>query len=83
MKNCEYCRTDTIEKDDFNGGIRENVMLTSGGWTDVRIGVDRNGRIAIIGCGDDYTDHYYPKFCPECGRRLHERRGIRKALQRM
>lgn len=27
--------------------------------------------LEIVACGDDEA-HYYPKFCPECGRRLKE-----------
>lgn len=83
MNKCKYCRTDIAENDEFYGGIRENIELTSGGWTNVKIGVDKNGRVAIMGCGDDYTDHYYPKFCPECGRRLNEHRRVRPTLRRM
>lgn len=70
MNECKYCRTDFLETECFYGGIRENAEITRGGWTIVSIGVDKNGRIAIMGEGDDYTDHYYPKFCPECGRKL-------------
>lgn len=48
------------------------MELASGGWTSLYIGIDPNGRTIMRACGDDYTDNYYPKFCPECGRDLRE-----------
>lgn len=40
-----------------------------GNWTEVFKGRDSIG-FYIAGVGDGYTDRYYPKFCPECGRRI-------------
>lgn len=48
------------------------VELTFGGWTSVYVAKDENDKVYIYGCGDDYTENYYPKYCPECGRKLHD-----------
>lgn len=47
----------------------KKIGLCSGNFTEVFKGRDRVG-FYIAGVGDGYTDHYYPKFCPECGRRI-------------
>ena len=46
------------------------IVVAEGGWTTVRIGPDKDGRIFIVGVSDGETERYYPKFCPECGRAL-------------
>jgi len=33
-------------------------------------GVDRDNRLFIFARSDDDTDRYYPRFCPECGRKI-------------
>lgn len=44
--------------------------LGSGPWTAVYACKDNDDRLAIYGTGDDTTDLYYPKICPECGIKL-------------
>lgn len=43
--------------------------IADGPWTVMYAGVDADGRIRLTAEGDGRAD-YYPKFCPECGRRL-------------
>lgn len=49
-----------------NGGIEE---IARGGYTAILFMQCRDGRYAIVAEGEDDAV-YYPKFCPECGRRL-------------
>lgn len=45
-------------------------LLSSGPWTWLKACKDKDNRLALYAVGDDYSDLHYPKFCPECGRRL-------------
>lgn len=38
-------------------------------WTKMRMGVSPDHRYYIAAYGDDRA-WYYPKYCPECGRKL-------------
>ena len=50
---------------------KENRQLLAGdSWTALEGGVDEEDRLFLIACGEDETERYYPKFCPECGRQL-------------
>ncbi len=44
--------------------------LVPGMWTQLRHGVDDNGQFFIFARGENDSERYYPKFCPECGRRI-------------
>lgn len=46
--------------------------LATGGWTELRAGKDKDGKVIMYGQGDGETNFYYPKYCPECGRKLHD-----------
>lgn len=48
------------------------ITLVDGGWTALRAGKDENDKVIMYGYGDGKTDLYYPKYCPECGRKLHD-----------
>ena len=47
--------------DDFN-------PLTDGTWVRINLGIQHNGEYVLWTTGD--KARYYPKYCPECGRRL-------------
>ena len=71
---CNFCR---IRKYDPNNWIKNlNTCLCDSEFTHVYIGIaypdekDKVNKIVIWGSGEDSTDYYYPKFCPECGRKL-------------
>ena len=70
---CDFCK---IRKYDSNNYTNINVILGDADYTYVAIGIacpnkeDKVNKIAIWGSGEDVTDYYYPKFCPECGRKL-------------
>lgn len=68
---CKYCHQKPVF--DCDGGFWEcdnEIVLLSGGWASLYMGVNRNGEVVIRACGDDYADDYLPKYCPECGRKL-------------
>ena len=70
MKECNFCHItyDPTQKYDYEKeGWRKLVNCM---WAQLHYGVDRNGRPFIIAVGDDVSDYYYPKYCPECGRKL-------------
>lgn len=81
MPNCKLCSMKpeyTLDpytgRKEYTGDWDNEFDLVSGGWTAMYGGVDSDGRIRITAVGDDRAD-YYPKFCPECGRRLEEQDG--------
>jgi hypothetical protein len=39
-------------------------------WTALYIGKNGDDTCYIYAQGDAITEYYYPKFCPECGRRV-------------
>ena len=73
QKNCPFCHQKLkLSRQSFYSNSDNEMELASGGWTCLYIGLDPNGRTVMRACGDDYTNNYYPKFCPECGRDLQE-----------
>ena len=77
MSKCKFCSmTPTIEDWGYRNWDNE-IQLTFSGWTTLYIGVDEVGKVCMRAYGDDYTDNYYPKYCPECGRKLIESEAIK------
>lgn len=48
------------------------ITLADGGWSTLYFGAEPDGTLFMSAAGDGETDHYHPKFCPECGRQLRE-----------
>ena len=46
------------------------TLIAEGGWSGLYFGAEADGRLFMAAVGAGETDHYYPKFCPECGRQL-------------
>ena len=68
---CPLCSiTPSFDGTGFWERYDSSVELASGSWTMLYACKDRHGMLALYGCGDDETEFYYPKFCPECGRKL-------------
>ena len=67
---CKYCsrKPETSFNGYFYDGDNEE-QVASGAWTSMYIGVDERGRLRLTACGDGRAD-YFPKYCPECGRKL-------------
>lgn len=73
MSECKFCNmTLSIDKVWGYNKYENDIQLARGGWTVLYIGVDEFGKTCMRACGDDYTNDYYPKYCPECGRKLIE-----------
>lgn len=71
-KPCRICGL----RPQFHDGVwqqyQSSLTIACGGYTAVRACKDEAGRTAIYASGDDYSELYYPRFCPECGRKLKE-----------
>ena len=72
---CSLCSMMPFLYDEGLSGLRwsqyeSSKVISSGPWTWLKACKDKDNRLALYGVGDDYTELYYPKFCPECGRKL-------------
>lgn len=72
-KECKMCSIQPKFIVDRYNYYESTIDLGSGcsGWTSLRRGKDENNKVVIIATGDD-SEYYYPKYCPECGRKLHD-----------
>lgn len=59
---CEFC--------DINQCEEPERKVVDGMWAQLMADFDKSGRVFLYASGDDYSDPYYPKYCPECGRKL-------------
>jgi len=70
------CKICGIKAQFYNDGCfnyyDSSISLAKGGWTSLCAGKDENDKVVMYGYGDGKTDLYYPKYCPECGRKLHD-----------
>lgn len=46
------------------------ITVVDGGWAALYFGAEADGKLFMAAAGEGMTDHYHPKFCPECGRQL-------------
>ena len=44
--------------------------VVPGMWARLFFDFDESGRLFFYAEGEDTSDYYYPKFCPECGKDL-------------
>ena len=70
MIECKYCHQEPVLLDGDYYNHENQIVIATGPWTVLCIGVDKDGNTVMRACCDDYTDDYYPKYCPECGRKL-------------
>lgn len=71
---CKYCEiVPKYDDDDLWDNYWDNEIdiAKQSCWTGLRMGILRDGKIYIVATGDDRV-FYYPKYCPECGRKLIE-----------
>lgn len=59
-KKCVFCQSG------------KHFVLTDGDYTALIVNCDSENRIFMYGSGDDATEKYYPRYCPNCGRRINE-----------
>ena len=63
---CKYCNIRDANSDYvFDSAIE----LAGGGYTELYIGNELDGRYILLACGDDEA-HVEINFCPMCGRKL-------------
>ena len=67
---CKYCsRKPERDSSDMFYEWEDEETIANGQWTTMYIGVDEHGRLRLTARGDGCAD-YFPKYCPECGRKL-------------
>lgn len=49
---------------------KTNQTIEEGSHIVLNAGIDEKSRLYFEAIGESYTDRYYPKYCPECGRKL-------------
>lgn len=51
-----------------------NTLVTDGHYLEITMANEREGITiwAYNNLSGEYTDNYYPKYCPECGRKLRD-----------
>ena len=68
---CRYCSMIPKYDNDneYNYWDNELEIAEQSGFTTLYIGIEQDGKMYIAASGDDRA-FYYPKYCPECGRKL-------------
>lgn len=67
---CKYCeRKPILNKYGIFEDYENEEIICVGTWSCISLGVDENGELVIVAHGDGPT-YYYPKYCPECGRKV-------------
>lgn len=70
-KPCKFCGIKPAFRGDGSYASYESkITVAEGGWAALYFGAEEDGRLFMSAAGDGETDHYHPKFCPECGRQL-------------
>ena len=70
IPGCRFCSVSYIPGATYVADREQHEEVVAGCWTSLLRGVDERGRVFVVASGEDDSDRYYPKFCPECGRRL-------------
>lgn len=60
---CDFCNKSLCLQD-------TPIAVVDALWSWLMADFDKDGRVFMYAEGDDRSDHYYPKWCPECGRKL-------------
>jgi len=80
--SCKFCEIRKYDPNNY-GKNNINVLLGKGEYSACYIGIalpnknDKLNHLAIWGEGDDETSYYYPRYCPECGRKINENEEIK------
>ena len=74
MKGCKYCNKELKYTTNAYGhtflDTEEEIVGGEGAWAVLYTGIDENRNLYMYAAGDNDSDLYYPKFCPECGHKL-------------
>lgn len=73
MTGCKYCN----QKPKFIyvygiSVLNSDIEIVRGkdSYAALMMGPDEDGNLRMYASGENESDNYYPKFCPECGRKL-------------
>lgn len=70
---CSFCNVSYLWDEPLVSEREQRKDLSfDGNYVALIRGVDEDNRIFLIAQAEDDTDRYYPKFCPECGRKLED-----------
>lgn len=55
-------------------GVVNNTeyLIGDDGWTSLYAAKDKDNKLYIYASGETITSWYYPKYCPECGRKIND-----------
>lgn len=68
---CKFCgMKPAFYGDGEYAPYESRITVVDGGWPALYFGAEENGTLFMSAVGDGETEHYHPKFCPECGRQL-------------
>lgn len=71
MTECRVCSlVPRYHYGKYNKALSTVELVDSSTYVDILVGKDENNRVVIYGISNDYSNPYYPKYCPECGRKL-------------
>lgn len=72
-KACKLCSMEPYFDPDGEWSMyASSETLETGAWVTLYACKDKDDRLAIYGSAECFTDLYYPKYCPECGKRINE-----------
>lgn len=69
MEKCQFCEREPVFGKYGYDQYNSESCLAEEPYTSLYIGVEESGMVYMDANGE-YVERYYPKFCPECGRRL-------------
>ena len=68
---CNFCNRKTVlSKSGTYFHAMNDVVVAEGNNIALSLGVDCNNNLCLWATSEDVTEYYYPKYCPECGRKL-------------
>ena len=68
---CDFCERKVIlTKNGLYFHANNDKIVAEGLTIALSLGVDKNNKVCMWATGEDRTNYYYPKYCPECGRKL-------------
>lgn len=70
-KDCKICGCKPSFCGDYYDKYESTIELSSEDWISLRAGKDENSKVFLYAQGDEEC-YYYPKYCPECGRKLRD-----------
>ena len=69
---CKLCGLEPLTYEEEEKGYfhEKDVELAEGNYSSLKCVKNSAGCMCIYAVGDDCTEDYFPKFCPECGKKL-------------